>query len=46
MWDAVDVERVKMATDPKLSADVAAVLITVCGMRFVLCLLSVLYCAA
>eukprot|EP00983_Pelagomonas_calceolata_P004997 163354-Pelagomonas_calceolata.AAC.11 len=30
VWDAMDIERVKMATDPKLSADVAAVLITVC----------------
>mmetsp|Transcript_19667 Transcript_19667/g.54879 ORF Transcript_19667/g.54879 Transcript_19667/m.54879 type:complete len:382 (-) Transcript_19667:320-1465(-) len=28
VWDAMDIERVKMATDPKLSADVAAVLIT------------------
>lgn len=30
-WDAVDIERIRTATDPSLSADVAAVLITVRG---------------
>lgn len=28
-WDALDVDRVKQATDPALSADLAAILITV-----------------
>lgn len=28
-WDALDVERIRTACDPKLSADLAAVLITV-----------------
>jgi protein pelota len=32
-WDALDVERIKTATDPKLSADLAAVLIVVGGRR-------------
>ena len=32
-WDALDIDRVKQATDPALSADLAAVLITVRGLR-------------
>ncbi len=28
-WDALDIERIRQATDPALSADLAAVLITV-----------------
>ena len=30
VWDALDIERVKTACDPGASADLAAVLITVC----------------
>jgi protein pelota len=30
-WDVLDIERIKQATDPKLSADLAAVLIVVSG---------------
>ena len=28
-WDAIDIERIRQSTDPALSADLAAVLITV-----------------
>ena len=34
-WDSLDVERIKQACDPKLSADLAAVLITVRGYEFI-----------
>lgn len=44
VWDALDIERVKTACDPGASADLAAVLITVCQFPKPSVLSSLLEC--